>query len=100
MSAQRASDTDRERPAEHLRRAGGDGRLTLDELDDRVTRAYEARTRVELEALLHDVEVRGPLVTRSEADGLAVRPGEGGSRWVVAIMGGAMRTGRWRIATR
>ena len=32
----RASDTDREHAAELLRRAAGEGRLTVDELDDRL----------------------------------------------------------------
>jgi hypothetical protein len=39
--AQRASDADRERTADRLRRAAGDGRLTVDELDER-RRSYRS----------------------------------------------------------
>src|SRR5215208_3864971 len=53
--ALRASDADRERTAEALRDAAGDGRLTVDELDERLHSAYEARTRAELERLLADI---------------------------------------------
>jgi len=99
MNEQRASDVDRERAAEHLRRAGGDGRLTVDELGDRVQLAYEAQSRGELERLLHDVEEDAP-VARRAGSGVVVRPGEGGARWVVAIMSETKRAGRWRIASR
>lgn len=101
MSEQRASDADRERAAERLRHAGGDGRLNVDELDERVQLAFEAQTRGELDALLRDVEERGPVARRAAASGgVVVRPGEGGARWVVAVMGSATRSGRWRVAER
>ncbi len=102
MEEQRASDADRERAAEQLRRAGGDGRLTLDELDERLGDAYAARTRPDLQRLLADVdEEHTPVIARpATGSGLAVRPGPGGSRWVVAIMSGAARAGRWRLAER
>ena len=38
--ALRASDKDRERTADLLRHAAGDGRLTLDELDERMQRLH------------------------------------------------------------
>jgi hypothetical protein len=38
-----------------LRRAAGEGRLTVEELDERTEQAYAARTRGELDALLHDL---------------------------------------------
>ncbi len=100
MSDQRASDADRERAAEQLRHAGGDGRLDLDELDERVQLAFEAQTRGDLEALLRDVEERGPVARPTASSGVVVRPGEGGSSWVVSIMSGATRSGRWRVARR
>jgi len=99
MTEQRASDADRERAAEHLRRAGGDGRLTVDELGDRVQHAYEAQTRGELERLLRDVEEGAPVARRPES-GVVVRPGDGGARWVVAVMSSTARAGRWRVAPR
>jgi len=51
----RASHEDRDRIVEILRVAGGDGRLTADELDDRVGAALTARTYGELEALVLDL---------------------------------------------
>jgi hypothetical protein len=92
--ALRASDADRERTADALRQAAGDGRLTLDELDERLHTAYEARTRAELERLVEDVAVAAP------PHRVPVRRGEGGARWLLAIMSGVDRTGRWRLAPR
>jgi hypothetical protein len=92
--ALRASDADRERAAETLRAAAGDGRLTIDELAERLNSAYGARTHAELEPLVADVAVVAP------AGRVPVRRGEGGSRWVLAIMGGGDRKGRWRLAPR
>jgi len=89
----RASDADREHHAELLRRAAGDGRLTVDELDERLTLAYEARTRAQLERLVADVVVPGdPAPAR-----MPVRRGEGGTRWLVSIMSGHDRKGHWRV---
>src|SRR3977135_3331861 len=44
----RASHEDRDRVVDTLRTAGGDGRLTAEELDARVERALSARTQGEL----------------------------------------------------
>jgi Domain of unknown function (DUF1707) len=90
----RASDAERERTAEALRRATGEGRLTIDELDERLDAAYAARTRSELERLVADLEVP-PAGTPS---GLTVRPeGGAGTRFLLAIMSGVDRRGRWRL---
>ncbi|MEU6415041.1 DUF1707 domain-containing protein [Microbispora sp. NPDC046933] len=51
----RAGDRDRDRIAERLRAAVGEGRITLDELTDRLDRAYAARTYGELDALVADL---------------------------------------------
>lgn len=94
----RASDGDRDRAAERLRAAAGDGRLDVAELEQRLEAAYSARTRAELDALLADL---GPMVpARRPADGVTVLPGDGGERWIVSVMGGADRAGRWRLARR
>lgn len=97
----RASDADRERAASVLRQAAGEGRLTVEELDERLDAAYAARTVAELEPLLADI--RAPATPSPIGDGassLTVRPGPGGTRWVVSVMGGNDRKGRWRIARR
>ena len=51
----RASDADRERAATLLGRAASDGRLDVDELEERLQLAYASRTHGELERLLADV---------------------------------------------
>jgi len=100
----RASDAEREQTAETLRRAMGEGRLTVEELEDRLKAAYTAPTVRELELLVADVtvpdRVARPVVSPARASGLTVREGPGGDRWVVSIMGGSDRRGRWRIGSR
>jgi hypothetical protein len=51
----RASDAERERAAESLRRHHADGRLTTDELEERTERAYAATTRGDLDRLFEDL---------------------------------------------
>jgi uncharacterized protein DUF1707 len=51
----RAADADREAIAGMLRIAAGEGRLDLDELDDRISLAYQARTYGQLQALITDL---------------------------------------------
>jgi hypothetical protein len=51
----RASDEERERAATLLRDHCAAGRLTTEELDERLGVAYRARTRGELDELLHDL---------------------------------------------
>jgi Domain of unknown function (DUF1707)/Cell wall-active antibiotics response 4TMS YvqF len=92
----RASDSDREGTVEVLRGAASAGQLTVDELEERVSAAYAARTRRELEQLTADVS---PTPSPAErGSGLTVKEGEGGTRWLVAIMGGHDRKGWWRLA--
>lgn len=95
----RASDADREQTAELLRRAAGEGRLTVDELDDRLAEAFAARTRTELEALVADVVVShdASVPVGAPAATLPVVPGEGGTKWLISIMSGHDRRGHWRV---
>lgn len=51
----RAADADREAVAEQLRTALNEGRLDLGEFDERVQRAYGARTYADLNGLLDDL---------------------------------------------
>jgi hypothetical protein len=52
---QRASDAEREAVAQRLRHAAGEGRLTPEELDERLTEAYRSKTLAELDALTADL---------------------------------------------
>ncbi|MEV4252937.1 DUF1707 domain-containing protein [Spirillospora sp. NPDC049652] len=51
----RVSHEDRDRIAEQLRVAAGDGRLTLEELDERLDKALSARTESDLAVLVTDL---------------------------------------------
>lgn len=55
MPSVRASDEDRERVAAELSRQAAAGRLTAEELDERLDAAYRARTEAELAALTDDL---------------------------------------------
>lgn len=80
----RASDEERERIAGELGQARVEGRITLDELSDRLDRVYAARTRAELEPVMRDLPVAGAPTRRP-------------TRWIVSVLGGSSQTGRWRI---
>src|SRR5215510_8929433 len=56
-----ASDRDREQVATALREATAEGRLTVDELSDRLDQAYGARTRSELDRAVAGLPARAPL---------------------------------------
>ena len=97
----RASDADRERVAEVLRHATSTGQLTVDELEERLPSAYAARTRGDLDRLTSDLTVErldSPAPAVAAPGGVTVREGPGGTRWVVSIMGGHDKRGRWRVA--
>lgn len=51
----RAGHADREEVAERLREAAGDGRIDLEELEERLERAFTAKTYGELDALTADL---------------------------------------------
>lgn len=86
----RGSDAEREQVFDRLSEHAAAGRLTLQELEDRIARAAAARTRGELEALTRDLPDVG---TRAPAR-------RASTRWVVAVMGGSDRKGRWRAGER
>jgi hypothetical protein len=76
----RASDSDREQVAERLRQAAIEGRLTTDELEERLEAASAARTYGELDPLVADLPV-----TRSPQ-----RPRARVHRWVPAAGAAAL----------
>ncbi|MGE4426754.1 MAG: DUF1707 domain-containing protein [Solirubrobacteraceae bacterium] len=114
--ARRASDAERDRVADLLRGAMGEGRLTVDELDERMQAALAARTHDDLLTLLTDlmstedasraltVPTRSRPTRRDSAvtaDPMPVRAEERErTGWVLGIMGGSSRKGRWRVQRR
>jgi len=97
LPALRASDADREHAAELLRHAAGEGRLTVEELEERLSSVYDARTRRELEALVADVVVPGE--ERRTPRVPVRRTSDAGTRWLVSVMSGHDRKGRWRVGS-
>ncbi len=93
----RASDADRERHAEVLRRAGGEGRLTMDELEERLNAVYESRTHRELERLIADVVPREEYSPAHAPNRMPVRRDRPGANWLISIMSGRDRKGRWLV---
>jgi hypothetical protein len=61
----RASDAERERTATLLRDHAAAGRLTPEELDERLDAAYAARTVGELQALAHDLPATPTVIVPS-----------------------------------
>ncbi|MFD3423107.1 DUF1707 SHOCT-like domain-containing protein [Streptomyces decoyicus] len=105
----RASDADRERVAEILRDAVAEGRLAMEEFDERLDAAYRARTYGELEPLTADLPVAAagpaPLSLRKESGVPApwserIVSGTEGSSAGIALLGGFQRKGRWTIGRR
>jgi hypothetical protein len=99
----RASDADRERVAEKLREAAGDGRLTMDELDERLDAVYAAKTYAELAPITHDLPDAGaaggyaPAPARPSSGDVRQYGGDATSHTAVAILGGFSRKGDWVV---
>jgi hypothetical protein len=77
----RIGDAEREVAAERLRVAAGEGRLDIDELEERITAVYQAKTYAELEPVTRDLPV-------SSGTGAYVAPSP------------ERRPGRWRIGSK
>ena len=96
----RASDADRERVAETLRSAAGDGRLTMDELDERLDAVYAAKTYAELVPITQDLPDHSgavPAPSRPAAADVRQYGGDATSHTAVAILGGFSRKGDWVV---
>jgi Domain of unknown function (DUF1707) len=86
----RAGDGDRARVAERLRRAHDEGRLDLDEFDERVTAAWAARTYGDLEALTVDLPPEHtPAVRAAAPHGGSQVQSRGPDRGAVSAWAGA-----------
>ena len=86
----RASHTDRDTVVEQLRVAAGDGRLTPEELDERLEAALTAKTYGELSALTADLPEAGRPATAAPAQAKdLVRFDQRGSN--------TTRSGRWVV---
>jgi hypothetical protein len=95
----RVSDAERQAVVERLRRASGEGRLSLSEFDDRVKAAYAAVTYSQLDPLTADLPPSDVIpVPAHQAASLSASRDE--VAWTVAVMSGNERRGRWPMARR
>ncbi|MGW0393925.1 DUF1707 SHOCT-like domain-containing protein [Streptomyces sp. NPDC003042] len=106
----RASDADRDRVVERLRDAVAEGRLDMEEFEERLGAAYASRTYAELEPLTADLPGPGPGVSvapvapvagpASGSSWPARIGGAGTSATAVAVMSGFQRKGYWTVPAR
>jgi len=89
----RASHEDRDRVVEILRVAAGDGRLTAEELDQRLEAALSARTYAELAVLTTDLPAAG-------SAGAVAAPEPKDMVRIDCGSGHARRDGRWVVPSR
>ena len=98
--AMRAADADRERVADVLREAVAQGRISFDELDERLDQAYAARTYADLEVITRDLPASGAVTpaaapaARYPLDRIGGTPG---ATFSVAIMSSVKRRGTWVV---
>ncbi|HEU4512587.1 MAG TPA: DUF1707 domain-containing protein [Nocardioidaceae bacterium] len=102
----RISDEDRHKVAEVLRQAAGEGRIDLDELDERLEATYSAKTYGDLVPITADLPVRttGSLPAPPPLAPPAVRPAASQPTVPAAtyessmsFMGDCSRRGVWRV---
>lgn len=92
----RISDAERDGVAAILRDAAGEGRLDLEELDERLNAVYAAKTYGDLEPITRDLPTASssPTPASSRGDRFGGVPG---SRIAVGIMSGFQRKGAWVV---
>ena len=101
----RVSDADREQTAEVLRTAAGDGRITFDELDERLSAAYGAKTYGDLAQVTADLpgpglEPPSPVAPAPGTFAAARIGGTPGAGVSIAVMSGVERSGPWVLPPR
>ena len=95
----RISDADRHKVADLLREAAGEGRIDLEELEERLEAAYAAKTYADLVPITIDLPAhpgdQTPAVVRQTL------PATGGTfDSSISIMGGVSRKGAWLVPER
>lgn len=87
LSRIRISNADRSEVIDRLQRATAEGRLDIDELDDRISAALAARTWSEIDPLVEDL----PVVDASELDD-SLEPDDPSVASSAAVRAGALAT--------
>lgn len=92
----RVGDADRQRVADVLRDAAGEGRLDLDELEERLELTWQAKTYGDLVPITLDLAQAAPMPTTAPAPRPSGLPGVGHAS-STAIMGDCKRRGVWHL---
>ncbi|MEZ0115220.1 hypothetical protein ABH920_009255 [Catenulispora sp. EB89] len=97
-STMRASDADRDRVADALREAYAEGRLDVEEHNERIDLAYKAKTLGELSPLLSDLPQRHAATLAAPASPIPPMPADyaPGSK-ITAVFAEQKRGGRWVV---
>jgi hypothetical protein len=97
-STMRASDADRDRVAEALREAYAEGRLDVEEHNERIDLAYKAKTLGELSPLLSDLPQRHLTAPTAPLRSVPAMPADyaPGSK-ITAVFAEQKRSGRWMV---
>lgn len=90
----RISDADRQKVAEVLRDAAGEGRIDLDELDERLEATWAAKTYADLVPITVDLQVAGHSPVPAAQPPVGPVTGHASS---IAIMGDCKRRGVWQV---
>lgn len=95
----RVSDADRDQAAEVLREAAGLGRISLDELNERLDLAYAAKTYADLETVTRDLPRAGGAAPAASLGGFPAERlgGTPRNKFALAFMSGVRRSGPWVV---
>ncbi|MGH3347645.1 MAG: DUF1707 SHOCT-like domain-containing protein [Nocardioides sp.] len=95
----RVSDADRNKVADLLRDAAGEGRIDLDELEERLEATFAAKTYADLVPITYDLPAhsgdQAPVVARKTMPATA-----GTFDSSISVMGGVTRKGAWLVPER
>ncbi len=104
MSRMRVSDAERDQVAEVLREAAAQGRITLDELDERLNAVYAAKTYADLEPVTADLPTGAetlPGTVARPVEGLLPERRDGGDALVIRSQSSTVvRKGVWKVPHR
>lgn len=98
----RIGHAERDETIERLREAAGDGRLTLDELDERISTTMAAVTRADLREILADLLPPSEVEVAVNPASVVARGGEPGWSWqdplvLTARWDDVVRAGPWEV---
>ncbi|MFV0408030.1 MAG: DUF1707 domain-containing protein [Propioniciclava sp.] len=98
----RVGDAERDATIQQLQEAAGDGRLTLEELEERIAAAMQARTRGDLRAILVDLLPPAEVEVAINPGSVLARAGEVGWSWENPVVFTAkwddvLRAGPWEV---